>query len=160
MRLLITLTICLLLAVPVLAGTRNNVVYGGLTFEDNKLSGGFGTGQKLTGNLWLLESTIMGQDKSAGADIVYFVSDLVGLIPASIEIGLLAGPSADWLNNYDQPTIAYLTATTGGIVSYTVFTNEINAVGLWGYGKYFFDYTDDNLYTGRWRLAAGLSMMF
>ena len=162
MKSIILTLLLVILPLVLAAGERNNVVYGGVMYDDGMYGGAFGTGQQLSGNLWLLEAANVGYDKSLGADLVYFVkpASLIGVIPEALSIGLVAGPGADWVNSDNTETIAYLLGTTGGIVNYTILTNDLHSMGFWGYGKYFYELKNSDSYTSRWRFAAGIAMMF
>ncbi|MCK9369463.1 hypothetical protein M0R04_05955 [Candidatus Dojkabacteria bacterium] len=143
---------------------KNSAGYCGMLFNDSKLSGVFGVGQRVKGNLWSMELFSSGANKSLGVDIIYFVkpNNLIGIIPSALSIGAIAGPNNDWVASETEgmPSISYFAGATGVVCVYDVIINNVHTFDIWGNAKYTFEFNNSDSYESNWRIAAGLSMLF
>ena len=158
---LVALTALALFVTPVIAQDNTSTDYSNTAYlggmYESSLHGFMGTGQKITGGLWMFESALFGKDQSLGIDAVYFVkpSVLIPQIPEKLILGLVAGPNSDWVNTIGdgQPAVMYLTGSSGLVVSYEIANN----FGVWGHGKYVFELQETESYSNKWRFAIGVN---
>lgn len=97
----------------------------------------------------------IGNYQAFNTEVAYIFQSLV----QKFKLGLLAGPNADWAGPYENdniPAISYLVGAAGGIGTYDVS----DKIGLWGYMKYRFAFTEEDAYKDGYLGGAGLFYKF
>jgi hypothetical protein len=115
----------------------DNLIFMGVRYGDiPKLPlVSIGYGGNITGNLWNFTYTDVGNYQSLNTELAFMKKF------GKLSIGPLAGPNADWQTSDNADGISYLVGAAGLLTAY-----DFKEFGVWGYIKYKFTLSDDNLY--------------
>jgi hypothetical protein len=115
-----------------------NLIFGGVRFNDGELSVTYGFGTPLGGPVILIESVDAGKTGN-------WANTFMAAFPVwkSLSIGVLGGPEVDWGTRAedDDSPLAYLVGAVGGMVSY-----EFGPLGICAVGKYRDDLKSSTAY--------------
>ncbi len=147
----ITMLVCLMagsVVAQVEVESPTEYIFGGVSVDgryDSQTSvvtTSIGVANKLSGNLWLLSRTNIGEYGSFSADVGYFI------VPGeSLRFGLIAGPNVDWIpQEGDAEPISYIVGASGFVIGYAP-----KSVGAWLGAKYKFSLVDDTYYQDGWQ---------
>lgn len=142
-----------IMAIPVMAqeAPLNNMLFGGFNHDESSVPI-IGVGFSIPGTpLYEFAYTTVGVYGSLNTETGWMF-DL-----GDSYIALIAGPGVDWQEvNPEAPMIYYLTGS-GGLIGGVDFTDKL---GIWGYGKYKFDFDEDNYFQNGYAYGAGLFVRF
>lgn len=142
----------------------NNIGFAGGRYDsDDGVIFNLGYGKRISGPLFTAGYLDIGLNKNIGAEAfvttsLSFIND--NPIFSNIGIGLLAGPGVDWTgetsDNEEINFTTYIMGAAGGMVYYNITPQ----FGIFGFGKYKFDFEGENNYVDGWIAGGNLFIRF